>query len=334
MTPLLYTFGAAALAFALCSCSGGSSASAENKTAPVKFEERGTFCADSAMTYARRQTDFGPRVPGTSAHAACADYLANALRGFGADTVMTLGTPVTAWNGTRLPVRNIFARFGTDKKARVLLLAHYDTRPWADHDPDEANRAKAIDGANDGASGVAVILEIARNLGIKPAEVGVDILLTDCEDYGTPENMELEASEETWALGARQFAENLPYSAAERPRYGILLDMVGGRDARFHREYFSDVHAGAVVDRVWGIASKLGLADRFPSQRGGAITDDHLHFIRAGIPTIDIIESANPRTGSFNPTWHTLADNISNLDPATMAAAGRVALNVIYYEKP
>lgn len=323
---------AALTAASLCSCSGKSAAAAAADT--PAFEERGAFCADSAFAYVKAQTDLGPRVPGSAAHRACSDLLAAELRRFGADTVAIVGSPVVAWDGTTLPVRNIFARFGADRPARILLLAHYDTRPWADHDPDPANRNSPIDGANDGASGVGVILEIARNIGKEAPGIGVDILLTDCEDYGAPEGKGGPDSEDTWALGARQFAENLPYAAAERPRYGILLDMVGGRSATFPHEYFSEVHASDALARVWGIAGRLGLRDRFPQTAGGAITDDHLHLIRAGIPTVDIIESANPATGSFNPTWHTLADNIDNIDPATLAAVGRVVLNTIYYEKP
>lgn len=317
---------------AMPSCSGKATARAE--AAPAAFEERGAFSADSALGYVRRQVAFGPRVPGSQAHAACRDWLVASLRGFGADTVRVLASEAEAWDGTTLPVRNIFARFGTDRPARVLLVAHYDTRPWADRDPDPANRETPIDGANDGASGVAVVLEIARNLQLRAPAVGVDILLTDCEDYGAPERAGLADSEDTWAIGARRFAENLPYGAADRPRFGILFDMVGGRGAAFHREYFSELGAPDVTDKVWGMAARLGLASRFPDAQGGAVTDDHVPLIRAGIPTIDIIESANATTGSFPPVWHTLADNVSNIDPAAMSDAGRVALNVIYYEKP
>ncbi len=315
----------------MCSCSGKAAAKAETAAA---FEERGTFCADSAMEYVRRQVECGPRIPGSDAHRKCAGIITAALRSFGADTVMTVGTDVNAWDGSRLPVRNIFARFGAGKPSRILLVAHYDTRPWADRDPDPANRSRPIDGANDGASGVAVILEIARNIGANPPETGVDILLTDCEDYGAPDTAGIADSEATWALGARQFAENLPYPPAMRPRYGILLDMVGGRNASFHREYFSEQGAPDPTERVWAMAARMGLGNRFINAPGSAITDDHIHLIRAGIPTVDIIESANPLTGSFNPTWHTMADNIDNIDPATLADAGRVVLNVIYYEKP
>ncbi|MDE6334739.1 MAG: M28 family peptidase [Muribaculaceae bacterium] len=297
------------------------------------YSEQGAFSADSAYEYVKRQVDFGPRVPGTAPHRACADWLTATLHAFGADTVIVSGMPVEAWDGTMLPVRNILARYNTSANKRVLLVAHYDTRPWADQDPDPGNRMKPIDGANDGASGVGVLLEVARNLGIRRPDVGVDILLADCEDYGVREGSQTSDTGDSWCLGTQQFAGDLPYTAATMPRYGILLDMVGGRGARFNREYFSASSAQLPTARVWDMARKLGLADVFPMAVGGAITDDHLPLIRAGIPTTDIIENASPSTGSFNPTWHTLADNIDNIDPESLAAAGRVTLNVVYNEK-
>lgn len=325
---------AAACAACLLSCSGKTGQSAAKTDAAPAFEERGAFSADSAYDKVVRQVAFGPRTPGSEAHRLCADMLEATLRSYGADTVMSLRGEAVAWDGSKLPVRNIWARYNVSAPSRILLAAHYDTRPWADRDADPANHDKAIDGANDGASGVAVILEIARNLGLKPADIGVDILLTDCEDSGTPATHEGESDEDSWCLGAQHFAANMPYTPADRPRIGILLDMVGGRDARFHREYFSSRRAAAATEKVWAMAERLGLGNRFPDAVGGAITDDHLPLIEAGIPTTDIIESANAVTGSFAPVWHTLDDNINNIDRESLAAAGRVVLNVIYYEKP
>lgn len=322
-------------ASAVVSCSASASSDAA-KSAPADTVLAGDgFNADSAMMYARMQTDFGPRVPGTEAHRLCRDSLVSLL-GSMADTVSLLNSTARAYDGKPVPVSNILARFNPDVAARVLLLAHYDTRPWADHDPDPANHRTPIDGANDGASGVAALLEIARNLALNPARVGVDILLTDAEDGGTPQWADDADgdTEHTWCLGARQFAASLPYTPANRPRYGILLDMVGGRDARFNREYFSHIRARAVTDKVWATAARMGLSQRFPQVPGGAITDDHLPLIDAGIPTVDIVENASPVTGSFPATWHTMADNYENLDPAAMRDAGRVVLQVIYDEKP
>lgn len=316
------------------SCSGkGNAASSENaSTDAPAFTERGAFSADSAYGYVERQVAFGPRIPGSNAHKACREWLTSQLGSY-ADTVMVTGTPVKAWDGNTLPVHNILGRFNPQSTTRILLLAHYDTRPWADHDPDEDARMLPFDGANDGASGVGVLLEIARNLAKERPEIGVDILLTDVEDYGARNDVQVAGEEDSWCLGSQQFVQNLPYNAVDAPRYGILLDMVGGKNARFPQEYFSARYAQKPTAKVWAMAKKLGLGNRFPTSEGGSINDDHIPFIRAGIPVTDIIESANPSTGSFNPTWHTHADNMENIDKTTLGDVGRVVLNVIYSEK-
>lgn len=336
MTKIKLISLAAAALWATAAWSCGGNAAGATATPADTLAPRGAFSGDSAMAMAAAQVAFGPRVPGTAAHGNCVEWLTGRLEACGADTVEVLESTATAWDGTRLPVRNILARFDTAATSRVLLLAHYDTRPWADQEPDEADRERPIDGANDGASGVAVLLEIARNLGLEAAPMGVDILLTDCEDYGRRSDAPAPdgGHDDSWALGAAHFASHLPYSAADMPRYGILLDMVGGRDARFPREYFSASMAQAPTAKVWDMARRLGYSDRFPAQTGGAVSDDHLPLIRAGIPVTDIIENSNPATGSFPPTWHTHDDNTDHLDPATMEAVGTVVLNVIYNEKP
>ena len=313
------------------SCSGGSAqASAEVPSATLDVA---TFSGDSAMEYARRQVAFGPRTPGSTSHDACKAYLVEQLQRFGADTVMVQSATARAWDGKDLPISNIFAQYNKEKRERVILLAHYDTRPWADRDA-EANHNTAIDGANDGASGVAVLLEIARQLGIKHPEVGVDILLTDVEDYGAPSWEEIDNEEESWCLGSQYFAAHLPYTANNMPRYGILLDMVGGKSARFHQEYLSSRLARVITAKVWVVAKKIGKEKRFVPSVGNAITDDHLPLIRAGIPVCNIIENNSATTGSFPNTWHTLADNIDNLDAEVMTDVGEVVLTLIYYEKP
>jgi len=314
----------------ISACSGAKST--ENTTTAGTFTAHKGFSADSAMEYVRRQVAFGPRVPGTKAHDDCRDWLMATLTGFGADTVTDIGEPVTVYDGNTFAMSNILAIFNTEAKTRILLLAHYDTRPHADNDPDTSRQAQAFDGANDGASGVAALLEIARNIGIScPDSIGVDILLTDLEDYGTSDASLTDDPDASWCLGSQWFAANYPVA---RYRYGILLDMVGGRDAHFNREYFSAHNAPLPTARVWDMAHRLGLDKRFPMQLGGAVNDDHLPLIHAGLQTTDIIESANRTTGSFNPTWHTHADNIDNIDPAAIADAGTVVLNVVYNEKP
>ena len=282
------------------------------------------FSADSAFANVAAQVAFGPRTGGSAAHEACGRWLASELQRHGADTIVLQQAELNGFG----PMTNIRATFNQTAPRRILLLAHWDSRPTADEDPDPANHSKPIDGANDGASGVGVLLELARLLGRQPAAVGVDILFVDAEDAGTA------GDDTSWARGAQYFADNLPYGPNEpMPTYGILLDMVGGRGARFHRELFSEVNARALNSRVWNLAQQLGLANRFPDANGGAVTDDHLPLLRAGIPTIDIIETANPQTGSFNPTWHTLADNLENIDPQTLGDTGKLITTLIYSEK-
>lgn len=293
----------------------------------------GNFNADSAYVFVERQVSFGPRVPGSDAQAQCAAWLEETLAGFSPDTVFTQRGTATAFNGQKLPVYNIFASFNCEAPRKVLLMAHWDSRPWADNENDANLRDTPIEGANDGASGVGVLLEIARNLAMKAPEAGVDIMLFDAEDYGDPSDSYDTSS--TWCLGSQYWADNgtVPYTTATRPVYGILLDMVGGRGAQFHREILSDYFAPAINSRVWAEARRLGYDDIFINEPGGAVTDDHGVTTRAGIPSIDIIENKNPRTGSFNPSWHTHADNMAGIDRATLGAVGNTVLNVIYKEK-
>lgn len=303
---------------------GGAGAADTVAVAPTAFD------ADSAYSYVAAQVAFGPRVNGTKGHADCERYIVESLRRFGADTVTEQRATVTDGEGKKLAINNIMGSFNPTAKERVLLLAHYDTRPVADQDPDPANRAKAIPGANDGASGVGVLLEIARQLGLRAPRVGVDLLFVDAEDCGT--DSRLPGSEATWCLGSQHWAANLPYDASNTPRYGILLDMVGGRDAVFNAEYFSSQYAPQVIAKVWGRARAEGYGSRFVMRRGGGVTDDHLPVNAAGIPCIDIIESDNATTGSFPPYWHTMADDMAVIDPATLRAVGVTVLSTIYHE--
>ncbi|MDE7387227.1 MAG: M28 family peptidase [Muribaculaceae bacterium] len=299
-----------------------------NAEAATVTETQPTFCTDSAMSYLKAQTDLGPRVPGTEAHSRCAAYLRSTLERLGADNVSVQDTTVTAWNGDRLPLHNILARFGSQEGvAPVLLMAHWDSRPWADSETDETLSSRPIDGANDGASGVAILLEIARQAALNGTKVPVEILLIDGEDYGAHDD---ESGDETsWCLGTQAWLASDPYAGSQRPRFAVLLDMVGGRGARFHREYISDAYARAIVDMVWHEAAAIGLGDRFVNEAGGAVVDDHLFLNRAGIPAIDIIENQNTETGSFNPTWHTLNDTYENIDPTTIGDTGRLVSRLI-----
>lgn len=283
--------------------------------------------ADADSVYARvaEQVAFGPRVPGTPGHTRCVDYITRRLKDAGAD--VTVQDTIFAPAGCAMKpqrVRNITGRFNAGAPRHVLLLAHYDTRPWADQEADSTLHSTPIDGANDGASGVGVLLEIARLMNRLPKDVEVEMLFVDAEDAGTYDD------DFSWCIGSQAWADAFDPTSRRVPEYAILLDMVGARDARFHREYFSDRYARNVNNLVWDAARRAGYGERFPDAPGGALNDDHIHIMRVGIPAVDIVESANPSTGSFNPTWHTLDDNIDNIDPATLKMVGDVVINTIF----
>lgn len=290
------------------------------------------FDADSAYALVARQVSFGPRVPGTSTHAACADWIVAQLKRHGAEVIEQTAT-VKAFNGQQLPMRNIIGRFNPETKERILLLAHYDTRPFADKDSERQN--EPILGANDGASGVGILLELARHLGGKVHGPGVDMLFTDVEDYGQPSgSMTMDDNTiGTWALGSQYFSKNPPvpgYTA----RFGILLDMCGAKDARFYREALSMRFAPAIVNKVWKTAAAIGHGDRFVQETKYFVgTDDHLPINeRLRIPTIDIIEF-NEGTNAFHPSWHTHADDMDVIDAATLKAVGQTVLEVVWKER-
>lgn len=324
-------------AVALMACSAGSGAGTGRADAP---QERAaapadSFSADTAYALVVAQTDMGPRTPGSEAGARCAGWIASRLRAAGADTVEMQRGSMRRWDGQLLPVCNVLASFNSGAPRRVLLVAHYDTRPWADMEADPARRMQPIPGANDGASGVAVILEIARCIGRTAPRAGVDVLLVDAEDSGYSEEIEpgLNPGNDTWCLGTQMWAERDPYAGGVKPAYAILLDMVGGAGAQFHREQFSDVAAARVVDKIWAEAAALGYGSTFVNSRGGAVVDDHIYVNRAGIPAADIIENMNPATGTFPPTWHTHDDNAANIDRTTLERVGKTVLSLIYKEK-
>ncbi|MBD5215151.1 MAG: M28 family peptidase [Bacteroidales bacterium] len=315
-----------------CSCNRTSDGKTANSDTFTSATVLGNFNADSAYRYIADQVAFGPRVPNTEAHALCMDYLVGKLHSFGADTVIVDNGEGTVYTGEVLPIHNITASYNMDAPRRVLLAAHYDSRPFADwaHTPEA--RTQPVLGANDGGSGVAVLLEIARNLAIKKPNIGVDILLTDLEDYGDAGSFSF--MNDTWCLGSQYWVKNMPRHIAENiPVYGILLDMVGGIDARFHYEAFSHENAAMPSAKIWSEAQRLGLGNRFVPEIGGTITDDHVVLTHAGIPTCDIIETNNHETSSFPPTWHTDMDDLEHIDKSTLADVGKTVLNIIYKEK-
>ncbi len=254
------------------------------------------------------------------------------LKAAGAEVIEQTGT-VTAFNGERLPLRNIIGSWKPEQKERVLLFAHWDTRPFADKDTERTNQP--IDGANDGGSGVGILLEIARHLSEKEHGPGVDILFTDVEDHGQPSGgMTMDDhSIDTWCLGSQYWVKD-PHVPGYTARFGILIDMAGARDAKFYQEALSMQYAPAIVRKVWKTAAALGYGDRFIQETKYFVgIDDHIPVNRTlRIPSIDIIEY-DPATQAFGPYWHTHADNMEVIDPATLKAVGQTVLEVVWKER-
>ena len=291
------------------------------------------FSAVSAYAFTQAQCGFGPRAMTTEAHDRCGSWIVNKFRQYGC-VVTSLRADLKGYDGTVLKSQNIWARIHPERTERILLCAHWDSRPWADNDPDSANWHKPIRAANDAASGVAVMLEIARLLQRDTTlRVGVDFVCFDAEDWGTPQWAESEGGDNSWALGAQYFAANLPYGF--HVRYGILLDMVGGEGARFYKEGMSMQFAPEIVKKVWRAARKAGYGNFFPRQEGGMVTDDHIPLNQtAHIPTIDIIPFyPDCAQSSFGPTWHTLNDNMEHISRNTLKAVGQTMIQVIYTEE-
>ena len=286
------------------------------------------FNADSAYNYVAKQLEFGPRVPGSEAHKQCAEWFIDFFNDK-ADTVYVQDFRTRLYNGNGIDGKNIIAAFNPEAKKRILLAAHWDSRPFADHDPDEKNWNTPIDGANDGASGVGVLMEIARLMKETPTNVGVDIILFDLEDYGAPYYLNLMTNDD-WALGSQYWSKN-PHIYNYRAYFGILLDMVGAPNAKFPKEYYSQQFAPALSNDVWRIAREIGYSDYFTNELGHPINDDHIYVnVHARIPMIDIIHLENNSESSFYPYWHTVKDNIEQIDPKTLGMVGDVVVNVIY----
>lgn len=309
---------------------GGSQARVEVEKPVVQAP---AFNADSAYYFVERQVAFGPRVPNTAQHYATGEWLIGQLRTYGAE-VNVQSFQMKAFDGKMLNLRNIIASYNPNAANRVLLAAHWDTRPFADKA--ETDQNKAIDGANDGGSGVGVLLEIARILGsadLKP-NVGVDIILFDGEDYGQPDNSEFPYQNDTWCLGAQYWSKN-KHVPNYRARFGILLDMVGAEGATFAREGTSMNYAKEIVDKVWRAGNSLGYSDYFKYINAPAITDDHLYVNEvAGIRMIDIIEynMVSSDGDYFGHYHHRHTDNMDIISRNTLKAVGQTVLHVLYNE--
>lgn len=290
------------------------------------------FNADSAYQYTAMQVSFGPRVPGTKAHEACGNYLAGELERFGA-RVTVQEASLQLQDKTPVQIKNIIGSFQPENKNRILLFAHWDSRPYADHDSDPKNRKTPIDGANDGAGACAALLEIARQVNANPLVVGLDIIFFDLEDWGPPDFPRENRRYGDWCMGSKYWAQN-PHTPNYRAQYGILLDMVSAPGAQFYKELFSMERAQSIVKKVWEAARATGYDSYFIDRKGGGIMDDHVPVMEyRHIPCVDIIQY-NPDSGSgFASYWHTLNDNINNVDKKTLQAVGQTVLYVLYHEK-
>jgi hypothetical protein len=287
------------------------------------------FNADSAYLYVEKQVSFGPRVPNSTAHKACGDYLINELKRFGAQLYVQ-EMILTAYNGDRLQSRNIIGSYNTVNTRRILLFAHWDSRPYAENDPDTAKQRMPIDGADDGASGVGVLLEIARQIEKQAPEAGVDIIFFDAEDYGIPAFDNRNYQSDTWCLGSQFWAKN-PHTPSYKAEYGILLDMVGAKDATFFKEETSVRKASFLVEKVWNVARDLGYGKYFIPAKGGYVVDDHQYVISGrNIPCIDIINYRAENVHGFGDYWHTHNDTMDNISRETLKAVGQTVLEVIY----
>ena len=294
-----------------------------------------TFSADSAYTYIAQQLAFGARVPGTQAHEACGDWLLSELARHGAQVKNQHGT-MTNYAGKPQAIRNIVAILEGNTSHAILLCAHWDCRPWSDEEELYEDRFEPVMGANDGASGVGVILEMVRQLSIRKSKgefiPTVQVVFFDCEDMGTPAHFTGSQRDHTWCLGSQYWAQQLKIQNSKfKINYGVLLDMVGDPSATFPKEYFSIQYAGGYVEQLWHTAQRLGYGRYFVQQATYyPITDDHYYVNTiAGIPCVDIIDyKTNTETG-FAEWWHTQHDDIQNINKQTLQAVGETVLTTI-----
>ena len=318
---------------------------------------RPAFSADSAYSYIEKQMAFGPRVPNSSAHMQCAVWLIEQLRACGAEVELQKGQ-MPDYRGNNQQIYNIIGHFYTAEtvsRPRILLAAHYDTRPWCDEEEDYNDRLYNVPGANDGASGVGVLLEVARQIGLRidttndqsqmsnvKLSTPVDIIFFDCEDMGTPRIYTGEEREDTWCLGSQLWATNYAKNnltaeggltatrsnSAAVYQYGIVLDMVGAPDAFFPKEMYSTTYAGNYQQQIWRSAEQLGYGSLFSNQQSYPITDDHyyINYI-AGIPCVDVIHYDVRNATGFPHWWHTRQDNMDNISKSTLQAVGEVVMS-------
>ena len=320
------------LSVALTGCKNQNQASAGQDTDTIAVTQV-QFNADSAYASVVAQCDFGPRVPGSAAHDRCGDYIVSRFKALGL-SVSEQRTDQQAWDGKVLHTRNIIAAYRPELSDRIIICTHWESRPWADADPDSSLHREPVMAANDGASGVAVLLEVPRKLEALKPELGIDFICFDSEDYGMPYWAETDdvADGSDWCLGSQYWAAH-PHVPGYKARFGILLDMVGGRDARFCFEGISMRYASEVMVHVWDAAGRAGASQLFLAEQGGYAQDDHVPMNEvAGIPTIDIIPYVEGEH-TFGATWHTTQDTPENISRETLKGVGQTLLQFLS-EKP
>ncbi|MEZ0485573.1 M28 family peptidase [Fibrella aquatica] len=330
-----------ACALVIVACDDKKSSSSETTQTETKLVAAPTFSGDSAYTFIEKQIAIGPRVPNTPAHIRGGDYIVATLKSYGVEVIEQ---PFTAkgWDGVMVTGRNIIGVINPKAEKRLLFSSHWDSRRFSDQDSLATNYTKPVPAANDGASGVAVLLEMARVIqqAKEKPTVGVDLIFFDAEDWGDGQRAvgDKEAGYPDYdylgfCLGSRHWAKN-PHKPGYTAYYGVLLDMVGAKNATFLKEGYSMQFAPSVAQTIWNTASQLGYTQYFVDKAGGPITDDHLApNTIAKIPMIDIIH-LDTTTGSFFEDWHTSEDDMRNIDPNTLKAVGQTLIQTVYNEKP
>lgn len=286
------------------------------------------FNEDSAYLFIKMQTDFGARIPNTQAHKDCANFLENKLLSYGANVILQQ-TKLKRFDGEVLEIYNIIAQFYPQKKDRILLFSHWDTRYYADMEQDSSKRFHTVLGANDGGSGVGILLEIARQICDNEPNIGVDIIFFDAEDQGQPINLNI-YDEKAWCLGTYYWTQNI-HIDNYKPLYSIALDMVGGKNAKFFQEANSIYFDKKLVKKIWRIAAKIGFKNYFETKQSRPIFHDHVVISQnTNIPSIIIIDNSPDRKIAFNETWHTQNDNIDNIDKKILKAVGETVLEFVF----
>jgi len=323
---------------ALTGCPGKKAAETADTSAPAKLPKAPVFNADSAYAFTAKQVAYGPRVPNRPAHVATGDWLVAKFKSYGLK-VMQQPFEAMTFDGTNIHARNIIAQYQPQAARRVAIFGHWDTRPFADNDKTHKNAP--MDGASDGASAVAVALEMARALSQQPdslaPNVGVDFILFDAEDWGHDATTQAGVKDqlagsgtESWCLGSQYWGKHL-LPAGYKAEYGVLLDMVGAKGGTFTREETSRTNARGPLDKIWNTAATLGYSDFFRFEDTGGITDDHVYTNQAGIPTLDIYHYNNS-TDYFPAYHHATADNMAIIDRKTLKAVGQTMLQTLYVE--